>query len=75
MRPIKYSKEAIKLIAERMPNVFLKQFVLMYLGTGMTLIDCAEKLNYSRRQMERYSSKVNELIRQMPDIVNGDIKH
>jgi hypothetical protein len=75
MRPLKYSKEAINLIAERMPNAFLKQFVLLYLGTEMSLGQCAERLNYSKRQMERYSSKVNELIKQMPDIVNGDVKH
>ena len=68
MRPIKYSKEATNLIAERMPNAFLKQFVLLYLGTEMSLEQCAKRLNYSKRQMERYSSKVNELIRQMPDI-------
>ena len=68
LKKIKYSKETVNIIADRMPNDFLREFVLLYLGTEITLEQCAEQFNYSKRQMERYSHKVNELINQMSDI-------
>jgi transcriptional antiterminator len=75
MKKIKYSKEAVNLIAERMTDEFLKQFVLLWLGTNATLEQLAEQLNYSTRQIERYAKKVKDLISQMPDIVNGEVKY
>lgn len=73
MKRINYSPEAVNLIAERMPDYFLKQFALMWLGTNATAEQLAEKLNYSTRQIRRYTKKVKELISQMPDIVNGEV--
>lgn len=74
MKKIRYSPEAVNLIAERMPDYFLKQFALLWLGTNITTEQLAEKINYSTRQTERYAKKVKELISQMPDIVNGEVK-
>ena len=74
MKTIKYSPQAVNLIAERMPDDFLKQFVLLWLGTNKTQEQIAEELNYSTRQTQRFTAKVKELISQMPDIVNGEVK-
>lgn len=75
MKKIKYSPEAVNLIAERMPDEFLKQFVMLWYGTDINKENLAEVLNYSVRQIERYSAKVRKMVEQMPDIVNGEVKH
>ena len=74
MKKTKYTPEAVNLISSRMPNEFLKQFALLWLGTDKTVEQLAEHFNYSTRQMERYASKIKKLISQMPDISNGEVK-
>ena len=74
MKRIKYSLEAVNLISSRVPDEFLKQFVMLWYGTDINKENLAEVLNYSVRQIERYSAKVRKMVEQMPDISNGEVK-
>ena len=74
MKHITYSKKAVELIASRMPDEFYREIVKLYYGTNYTIEQLANDMGYSKRHMERLSSKVKKLVEAMDDIVNGDIK-
>ena len=74
MKHITYSEEAVELIVSRMPDEFYRQFAKLYFGTHYTVEQLAEHFNYSKRHMERISSKVRKMVEAMDDIVNGDVK-
>ena len=73
MKHITYSKKAIELIKSRMPDEFYRQFVQLYFGTNYTLEQLADHFHYSKRHMERISSKIRNMIEAIDDIVNGDV--
>lgn len=74
MKHIVYSKKAVELIMSRMPDEFYRQFVKLYYGSHYTLEQIADRLCYSKRHLERISSKVRKMVEAMDDIVNGDVK-
>ena len=49
------------------------EFVNLYYGQTYTLEALAHHFYYSVRQMERINKKVREMVKTMPDIVNGDV--
>lgn len=74
MKHITYSEKAVELIMSRMPDEFYRQFTLLYFGSNYTVEQLAEYFNYSKRHMERISSKVRKMVEAMDDIVYGDVK-
>lgn len=74
MKHITYSEKAVELIKSRMPDEFYRVFVELYFGTNCSLQQIANNFNYSKRHMERISSKVRKMVEAMDDIVNGDVK-
>ena len=74
MKHITYSEKAVELIMSRMPDEFYRQFVKLYYGSHYTLEQIADRWYYSKRHLERISSKVRKMIESMDDIVNGDVK-
>jgi hypothetical protein len=74
MKHIIYSQRAVELIMSRMPDEFYRQFVKLYYGECYTLEQIAERWYYSKRHIERISSKVRKMVEAMDDIVYGDVK-
>jgi hypothetical protein len=68
-----YSSEAISLIKSRMPNETYERFVELRYGLHYSLRRIADTLGYEKRQIERYSVKVQNLISAMDDIKDGHI--